>query len=86
MYKIWINIELCWKFKDLLKTGKSGIIASPIAASQRIHTYKVDQICVILHDFFISTLVFYVFGIRNILPNCVVFSPTNQCKYNFTDE
>ncbi|KAM1010887.1 hypothetical protein ACFX13_047045 [Malus domestica] len=39
------QMELIWeelgsKFKDLLKTGKSGVIASLIAASQRLHTYE----------------------------------------------
>ncbi|VVA20641.1 PREDICTED: nucleolar 9 [Prunus dulcis] len=32
--------ELGSKFKDLLKMGKSGIIASLIAASQRLHIYE----------------------------------------------
>lgn len=32
--------ELGSKFKDLLKMGKSGVIASLIAASQRLHIYE----------------------------------------------
>lgn len=32
--------ELGSKFKDLLKVGKSGVIASLIAASQRLHIYE----------------------------------------------
>lgn len=38
-------MELLWEelgsnFKDLLKMGRSGVVASLIAASQRLHTYE----------------------------------------------
>ncbi|GAB2268871.1 hypothetical protein Dimus_003814 [Dionaea muscipula] len=38
MDKIWE--ELGPKFKDLLEAGRSGVIASMIAASQRLHTHE----------------------------------------------
>lgn len=35
---IWDELGL--KFKDLLEMGRSGVIASLIAASQRLHTHE----------------------------------------------
>lgn len=45
--------ELGPKFKDLLEMGRSGVIASLIAASQRLHSheYKVYSLFFLVFNF-----------------------------------
>lgn len=54
--------ELGHKFKDIIGMGKPGVIASIVAASQRLHTYdqKVFMwFCFIYFAVWISTIIFY---------------------------
>jgi hypothetical protein len=55
-------MELIWEelgpnFKDLLEMGRSGVIASLIAASQRLHCYEQKVYYSIFISFFYS--IFY---------------------------
>lgn len=49
--------ELGPKFKDLLEMGRSGVIASLIAASQRLHCYEQK----VYNSIFLFSSSFHIF-------------------------
>lgn len=54
MNQIWE--ELGPKMKELLELGKTGVVASILAACQRLETYRLE---VFIYELFVSASLFY---------------------------